>query len=101
PRISLAQISLSRGQYQAALQFSDEALVYDRNSKASQHLRALALMGLRRYADARREIHSLLRDEPNDTEAQLALAVLHLAVRGYSLAEVELRQIYRPGQADL
>jgi tetratricopeptide (TPR) repeat protein len=101
PRISLAEISLSRGQYREALQYADEALNYDRHSKPSQHLRVLALMGLSRYADARKELRNLLKDQPADPEARLDLAVLDVAEKRYSVAEAELRQIYRPGQADL
>jgi tetratricopeptide (TPR) repeat protein len=101
PRISLAEISLSRRQYQEALQYADEALGYDPRSLRSQQLRAVALLGLRRFDDARKQIHGLLKERPNDTEARLDLAILDLAEKRFSLAESELRQVYRPGQADL
>jgi tetratricopeptide (TPR) repeat protein len=101
PRIALAQISLSRAQYQEALEYADEALRYDPGSLPSRQLRAVALLGLRRHADARKEISSLLKAWPNDAEAQLDLAILDLAEKRYAAAEAELRQAYRPGQADL
>ena len=101
PRISLAEISLGRRQYQEALQFTDEALGYDPHSIPSQRLRAVALLGLHKYPDARKQIAALLKESPNDTEARLDLAILDLAEKRLSVAESELRQVYRPGQADL
>jgi tetratricopeptide (TPR) repeat protein len=101
PRISLAEISLSRGQFQDALQYAADALSYDPHSIPSQQVRVVALLGLRRYADARKGIGSLLKELPNDTEARLDLAILDIAEKRFSVAEAELRQIYQPGQADL
>jgi predicted Zn-dependent protease len=101
PRISLAEISLGRGENQEALRYADEALGYDRQSTASHQLRAVALLGLRRFSEARSEVNDLLRDWPKNTEARLDLAVLDIAEKRYSAAEAVLRQIYRSGQADL
>lgn len=100
PRISLAEISLSRGQYQDAVQYTNEALGYDPHSVPLQQLKAVALLGMRRYAEARKEIVSLLKERPDDTQALLDRAILDMAEKRFSVAEAELRQIYRPGQAD-
>jgi Flp pilus assembly protein TadD len=43
----------------------------------------------------------LLKEFPEDPEARLDLAILDIAEKRFSVAEAELRRIYRPGQADL
>ena len=101
PRIALAEISLSRGQFLEALQYADEALGYDARSIPARQLRAVALMGLRRFPEARHEIGGLLKERPDDPQALLDRAILDMAEKRFSVAEAELRQIYRPGQADL
>ncbi len=100
PRIALAEISLSRGQFLEALQYADEALGYDVRSVPARQLKAVALMGLRRYSEARHEIVSLLKDRPDDPQALLDRAILDMQEKRLSAAEAELRQIYQPGQAD-
>ena len=100
PLLGLSEISISQGQFDAALRAASDAGSRGPAGPAAGVLRATALMGLRRGAEARTELRTVLEAWPDDIGAQLQMGLLDLAERRFSEAEATFRRLYRPGQTD-
>lgn len=99
-QIALAEISLGKQNYGAALTQADAILARFPNEPRARLAGAAAEIGLGRYASARAELQLLLVKAPQFFDARLQLGLLDLAEKKYSAAEQTLRGLYEPGRSD-
>lgn len=100
-RLALAEISLKANNNGEALKYADEVLSRHSDDTGAMLVRAISLMGMRRYGEARTELQSLVKRRPQFLDAQLQLGLLDIAEKRYREADDVFRRVYQPGQADL
>lgn len=83
PRLELADLDLVQRQFGDALKQIDEALRLQPNNAKGSLLHARVLMATGRLSDARAELTKLIKESPQDTNAQLELGVLAIVERRY------------------
>lgn len=99
--LALAEVTLDLQQFREALQITNDILAMAPGNRWAHLLKATALVGLESYLAARPELERLLRDDPGFPEAKMQYALLNLAEKRFPEAEAQLRQMYKPGQADI
>jgi tetratricopeptide (TPR) repeat protein len=98
--LSLAEMASHARQFQQTLQFSERILASHPAQRNARLLHATALTGLGQLESARIGYTSLLRDEPDYTEAKLQLALLNLVQKRFSEAAKLFREVYRAKDGD-
>ena len=101
PRFALAELSLQGRHYEEALRYTDEILVYDTQNPSVRLLRSSALRLAGKFSEARRELTRLVKDYPNNPDAQLQMGLLDLSEKRYREAEAIFLKLYKPGQANI
>ncbi|HSW50693.1 MAG TPA: tetratricopeptide repeat protein [Bryobacteraceae bacterium] len=101
PRLALLQISLTRGEHAQALQLADETLGVSPGNQPARILRSLALQGMGKFDEARRELQNVLRVNPTSSEAQFRLGLLELTAKNFSVAEGVFRKCLENSQRDM
>ena len=99
-RLASGSDAAARGNYRDALRHADHILSLDANDMRARLLRSACLVKLEQHDAAKEEIQRVLRDSPNNIDALLQLAALHLATNKSSEAEKLLKGLQRPGQRD-
>ena len=79
PRLGLAEIAVQQRKPAEALRYAEAALKYAPRNPRARLLRAAALMDVRKFDDAQKELTSLLQEAPQYRDAQLQLGLLGLA----------------------
>jgi tetratricopeptide (TPR) repeat protein len=75
-RIALAQLQVIRGEYDPALKSVAAILQIDRNNGPARMIEAAALMGEKRFADARTLLDAVRKANPNSADADFSLGML-------------------------
>ncbi len=101
PPLALAGLARQSRDGAALLRHADAALALHPQSAYARYLRIVGLRALGENSLARIETAKLVREYPNSMDARLQLAAIAMDERRFADAERELRQMYRPGQADL
>lgn len=94
-RLALVQLQLARRDYDAALKSTQEILTsWDSSNGRALLMRSMALMGLKRNAEAREVLQALLKGNPKNPDVLYQFAVLNLLEARYKDAEELFRQCY-------
>jgi tetratricopeptide (TPR) repeat protein len=93
----LANVYLQLDSYDSALTAADDILISTPGEPGARIVRARALSGLGRGAEARQELNRLAADRPRLLDANVELAYLDLAQGQAKKAEAAFRRVYQPG----
>lgn len=99
-RIALTQIYVTKGDFTNASTAANEVLQYDANNIPAKLLRSSAMIGLRQYVDARRELTAMLQSNPELTDAQFQLGMLNMNEGKVKEAETVFRRLYQQAPRD-
>ncbi len=94
PKLALAQILQTQGEFGRVVQIAEEVLAYDQNNIAARLLRTRALIGMGETKQARAELQQTSDKNPGVWEAKLQLAALDLAEQRYKPAEDTFKAMY-------
>ena len=97
PRYELAEISLSEARPQAALQYSTEILAVRPSDSRAKFLHASALMGKGDYPLAREEFTQLIKQDPQNADAELQVGLLGLKEQKFNEAAGIFRSLSSKG----
>jgi tetratricopeptide (TPR) repeat protein len=101
PKLALADLALKEGKDAEALKLAADVLAQDPNNRRAMLSRATAEEGLGQAQSARADLNQVLRDQPDNEDAQLQLALLDVASRLYQAAASVFAKYYHVGQKDL
>jgi tetratricopeptide (TPR) repeat protein len=101
PRLSLARIYLSSGEYARAGQLADEILANTATDLRARLLKATALMGTNELLAARTELGKVLTAEPENRDAIYLISNLNYAEKKYADAEQGFRKLYSMTPSDI
>lgn len=93
PRLALAEISLEAGQYEEALQHSNDVLGFEPNNTTARLFRSAGLTGIGNLVEARKELNRLTREFPDYRDAQIQLALLFIAEKKPDEARTVLNKV--------
>jgi tetratricopeptide (TPR) repeat protein len=100
-RLSLAQLQITRGDFDAALKSAQEVLLkYDRNNNNARLIASAALMGQRKFGDSRQLLDSMLKVNSSSPDVLFQLGVVNLAENKYKEAEDSFRRSYELNPAN-
>ncbi len=99
-RLALAQVYVTKGDFPNAQQMANEILQYDPNNQPAKLLRSSAMIGLRQYVEARRELKGLLDGNPQLTDAQFQLGMVNFSEGKFKEAEGIFRRLYESAPKD-
>ncbi|MDP9170691.1 MAG: tetratricopeptide repeat protein, partial [Acidobacteriota bacterium] len=98
PRMALTSLALDSGQFQAAQEGAEQILAISPNNADALLLRAGALQGLGRYAEAQRLLTTLKKRFPNAPGLDVESGFISLHENRLAEAESVFRRRYLPGQ---
>lgn len=101
PKLALADLALKEGKDSEALRLASEVLAQNPSDRRARLLRATAEEDMGQIASARADLNLLLRDQPENEDAQLQLALLDTADKRYQEAAGIFTKYYHAGQKDL
>ena len=94
-RLALAQLQVTRGDFDAALKSCEEVLAkYDRNNNNARLIASAALMGQKKFSDSRQVLDAMLKANPSSPDVLFQLGVVNLAEKKYKEAEDSFRRSY-------
>jgi tetratricopeptide (TPR) repeat protein len=93
--MALAELSLSKRDYNQTLQYATSALSVNPRLAEARLVRSAALLGTQKYSEARSELTALAIDLPQNIEVQFQLAGLDLADKRFPQAATRLEQLYK------
>ena len=100
-RVLAADVSMRRGDYALARQYSEQIVDQTGGKPAARLLRAAALTGMGNFDQAAREVNQLNLEFPNSIEPKLQLGALRLAQKRFAEAEGLYRALYEANRKDL
>jgi len=100
-RVLAADVSMRRGDYTLARQYSEQIVDQTGGKPAARLLRAEALTGMGNFDQATREINQLNLEFPNSMEPKLQLGALRVAQKRFVDAEQLYRTLYEANRKDL
>ena len=100
-RLALAQLQLSRGEFNDALETALALLGLDERNTAARVIQSTALMGLKKYGEARQVLENVLKAEPGLADVNIQLGAVNLADKKYPEAEAAFRRAYQLNPVDL
>ncbi len=99
-RLALAQLQVSRGEYEAALKGVDQVLAIDRNNLNARLIQSAALMGQKKFGDSRTLLEGMAKAAPNSPDVYFQLGVVNLNERKFKEAEDAFRKSYELNPAN-
>lgn len=99
-RLALAQLQVTRGEFEAALKSVAAILQIDRQNSNARLIESAALMGMKRYADSRQLLQTMLVASPSSPDLHFQMGVVNLAEEKYKDAEVSFRKAYQLNPAN-
>lgn len=93
-RLALAQLLVTRGDFDAALKEAAETVRIDRNNKYAPLIQSAALMGQKKYEEARTLLNAMLTKDPNSPDVLFQLGVINLAQGKYKEANEAFKRTY-------
>ena len=82
-RTKLAQIEIARGEWDNAMKSAGQILAVDRNSLVAHMIQAGALMGQKKFTDARALLQNMLKVYPNSPDVLIELGELDVQEKKY------------------
>ena len=101
PRVALTSLELDSGQFQAAREGAEDLLAISPDNADALLLRAGALQGLGRYAEAQSVLTGLRARFPNAPGLDVESGFISLHQNKLAEAESVFRRHYQPGQENL
>jgi len=99
-RLALAQLQVTRGDFDAALKSAQQVLTIDRNNNHARLIASAALMGQKKFGDSRQLLDSMLQANPSSPDVLFQLGVVNLAENKYREAEDSFRRSYELNPAN-
>lgn len=99
-RLALAQLEVTRGEFDAALKAAQAILAIDRNNVNAKLIESAALMGQKKFADSRTLLSEMLKANPSSPDVLFQLGVVNLAENKYKEAEDSFRRAYELNPAN-
>jgi tetratricopeptide (TPR) repeat protein len=93
-RLATAELLLRRREWDGALRSARQVLAVDRTSLNAHLVASAALMGEKRFTDARTELDQLVKVYPNSSDVHYQLGLVNLADKNYKEAENSFRKSY-------
>ena len=100
-RVLAADVSMRRGDYAQAREYSDELMAETGGHPAARLFRAAALTGMGDFDEASVVLRQLNQEFPNSIEPKLQSAALRVAQKRYPEAEALYRSLYEASRSDL
>jgi len=100
PKLALAALSISEGQFTGAIDLTNGILEQNPTNETARLLHAVAMAGLGQRQSARGDLERLLREHPGSEDAELQLGLLDVAEKRYEEATKIFTKYYQPGQTD-
>ena len=100
PRLALAEVQVERGEFEASIKTADGVLQIDRGNFTARLLQSAALLGEKKYADARVMLDQMLKVIPNSPDVYFQLGMVNLAEARYKEAEDTFRKTYELNPAN-
>jgi tetratricopeptide (TPR) repeat protein len=101
PRLALAEISLTTRNFKDLLRQIQELQSSGVDSPRMRLLRAIGLMSVERYGEARTELTRLLMEDPQFHDARLQLGLLNVAQKRFREAEDLFQKLHETDPSDL
>ena len=99
-RLALAQLQVSRGDFDAALKTAEAVLGLDRGNINARLIQSAALMGEKKFGDSRTMLDVMLKANPGSPDVLFQLGVVNLAESRYKEAEDAFRRAYQLNPAN-
>jgi tetratricopeptide (TPR) repeat protein len=99
-RLALAQLLVTRGDFDAALKSAQEILKVDRQNKNAQLIESAAFLGQKKYAESRAMLNAMLTKNPNSPDVLFQLGVVNLAEGKYKDASDSFKRTYELNPAN-
>jgi tetratricopeptide (TPR) repeat protein len=99
-RLALAQLQVSQRDYEAALKSSEQVLTFDRNNTSARLIASAALMGQKKFVEARQLLDAMLKTNPSAPDVLFQLGIVSLAESKYKEAEDDFRRSYELNPAN-
>jgi tetratricopeptide (TPR) repeat protein len=93
PRLAMAQIDLSKGDFSRSLQGATEILAIEPSNLAAKLIRSSSLIGMGDKIKAREELEQTLKAQPNSRDAHFQIAMLDFSDRQFRPAEETFRKL--------
>ena len=93
PRLALAQLDLSKGDFSRALQGSGEILDLDPNNLSAKLIRSSALIGMGDKLKARDELQQTLKAQPGSRDAHFQMGMISFSDKQFRAAEESFRRL--------
>jgi tetratricopeptide (TPR) repeat protein len=100
PRLALAQLQVSRGEFDAALKTAQAILQIDRGNINARLIESAALMGQKKFGDSRALLDAMVKVNPSSPDVLFQLGVVNLAEGKYKDAEDSFRRSYQLNPAN-
>jgi len=91
-RLSLAQLQVIRGEFDAGLRSAGIVLASDRGNLNAQLIQSAALMGERKFGESRVMLDAMAKNNPGSPDVQFQLGVVNLAENKFKEAEEAFRR---------
>ena len=99
-RLALAQLQVTRGDFDAALKSSQAVLAIDQNNSNAHLISSAALMGQKKFGESRQILDGMLKANPSSPDVLFQLGVVNLAENKYKEAEDAFRRSYELNPAN-
>jgi tetratricopeptide (TPR) repeat protein len=93
-RLATAQLLLRRREWDGALRAAQQVLNVDKSNLTAQLIESAALMGERRFVEARAKLEELAKASPNSPDVYYQLGLLNLTERKFPESETDFRKSY-------
>jgi tetratricopeptide (TPR) repeat protein len=93
-RLALAQLEVSQRDFDAGLKSAQQVLSYDHNNSTALLISSAALMGQKKFGEARQLLDAMLKANPSSPDALFQLGVVDLAESKYKDAADSFRRSY-------
>ncbi len=99
-RLALAQLQVARGQFEEGGKTAGAILESDNGNTNARLIQSSALLGQKKFAEARQALDDALKNSPGSPDVYFQLGVLSLAEKKYAEADIAFRQVYQLNPAN-
>ncbi len=99
-RLALAQLLVTRGDFDAALKAAADILRIDHTNKYAQLIESAALLGEKKYDESRALLNAMLQKTPDAPDVLFQLGVVNLAQGKYKEANESFKRTYELNPAN-
>jgi tetratricopeptide (TPR) repeat protein len=91
-RLALAQLQVTRGEFDAAVKITQDILKIDKNNLNARLIQAAALMGQKKFSEARQSLDELKQANAGSADIWFQVGVLELSDQKFQAAEAAFRR---------